>query len=223
MTRAIVLVSGGLDSTVALYWAHKEYGGALAALSFDYSQRHARELLFAAYHCVKLHVPHRVIHLPWFSDFRSSALTNPELPVPHIRDVLGHPQPVTYVPFRNLLLLTIGAQYAEEYGAEDVVYGAQLHDLYGYWDAAAEFVRRLNAVFELNRLARIRVVAPLAGNSKGDNVKLGLQLGVDFTHTWSCYKGLEKHCGSCPTCAERRKAFVDAGVPDPTVYADEGR
>jgi len=216
---SVVIVSGGIDSTTVLYRQHS-LGEKLLGLSFRYGQRHDFELKFATHHCEFLGVPQIIVELPWMKDLRSSALTNRNIAVPDIREVLGHPQPVTYVPFRNLLFLTIAAQFAEDRGAQRVVYGAQLHDLYGYWDTTVEFVDRARNLFQLNRLHRIEIEAPLAGNTKAENILLAVSLGVDLRMTFSCYMGFARHCGKCATCAERRKGFLDAGVKDPTDYAD---
>ena len=224
--KAVVIVSGGIDSSVALYWAANE-GFDTRPICFMYGQRHLREIMYAREQVEELRRAQtskrragllEIIEIPWMNSLKSSALTNPEIPVPSIKEVLGHPQPVTYVPFRNLLFLTIALQFAEDVNASSVVYGAQLHDLYGYWDATREFVERLNALVTLNRQHRISVVAPLADNSKAGNILLGKELGVNFALTYSCYVGRPRHCGICPTCAERKKGFIDAGVVDPTSY-----
>lgn len=146
-----------------------------------------------------------------------SALTDPGIRVPELRRISGRDrrQPVTYVPHRNLVLLSLASAYAEARGIRDVYYGAQAQDEYGYWDCTMEFVERLNKLLSLNRKKSIRVHAPFAGMRKADVVKLGLDLGVDFAQTWTCYRGAERPCGKCPSCVERARAFRDAGVSDP--------
>jgi 7-cyano-7-deazaguanine synthase len=124
-------------------------------------------------------------------------------------------QPPTYVPNRNMVLLSLAAAYAETVGAETVFYGAQAQDEIGYWDCTLEFVERLNAVLSLNRGRKITVRAPFADMRKSDVLRLGLELGVDYARTWTCYRGAEKACGTCPSCVERSKAFETVGVPDP--------
>lgn len=218
----VVIVSGGIDSTVALRQVVRREGAySVRALGFLYGQKQARELNYARAQCDLLRVPYTLVYIPWLERFKSANIDK-SVPVPSIKEVLGHPQPSTYIPSRNLLFLTIACQFAEESGAHVVVYGAQLHDLYGYFDTTQEFVDRLNSVLELNRLHRIVIMAPLAFNSKGDNIRLGHTLGVDFSKTYSCYEGREFHCGVCATCAERMKGFQDAGVLDPTVYEGIG-
>jgi len=124
-------------------------------------------------------------------------------------------QPSTYVPNRNMTLLSLAAAYAESRGCDRVYYGAQAQDEYGYWDCTTEFVERINAVFALNRRDAVHIEAPFVGKSKAECVALGLELGVDFGHTWSCYRGAKVPCGECPTCVERATAFAASGVPDP--------
>jgi len=114
-----------------------------------------------------------------------------------------------------MIFLSLAVAFAESRECSVVFYGAQAQDEYGYWDCTPDFVERLNAVLSLNRRAPLRIEAPLVAKDKAECVKMGLALGVDFLHTWSCYRGEERPCRVCPTCVERRKAFEAAGVPDP--------
>lgn len=216
--RAVVIVSGGIDSVVALHWADVRFSNEVRAIGFYYGQRHKRELFFAQAQCDKLSIQLEVVSLLWLPQFKSSALTNLEMKVPNAEEVRGQSQPLTYVPFRNLLFLTIAAQFAEDLGAEHVVYGAQHGDLYGYWDCTDEFVSKLNDLWRLNRLHTITLNAPLSANSKAMNIRLGTDLGVDFRLTYSCYEGRALACGRCPTCVERKNGFLSANIEDPTVY-----
>ncbi len=152
--------------------------------------------------------------------FASSALVADGLSIPDITQVANNPQPVTYVPNRNMIFLALAAAYAETAGAKVVYYGAQSHDMYGYWDTTADFLQRLNDLFALNRKTPIQVNAPFVNYTKTDILRRGLKLGVDYSQTWSCYKGQEKACGKCPTCAERLQAFANVGIPDPLPYAN---
>tara|TARA_R110001592_G_scaffold48182_6_gene152025 strand:- start:76 stop:570 length:495 start_codon:yes stop_codon:yes gene_type:complete len=127
-------------------------------------------------------------------------------------------QPPTYVPNRNMMLLSMAAAYAEAHGITDVYYGAQAQDEYGYWDCTRTFLERINNVLVLNRKAPVTVHAPFVAFSKGDTVKKGIALGVDFTQTWSCYRGREEACGTCPTCVERLNAFAANHTKDPIPY-----
>ena len=223
--KAVVLVSGGLDSTVLLHAVVKEWGAEnVHALNLDYGQRHAIELAYAVHNTREVKVPLTCMRLDQvFSHFKGSALLDPKIAVPNIKDVLGHPQPVTYVPFRNTIFLSIALGFAESHGASAVYYGAQLHDEYGYYDTTQEFIDRINSIALLNRLNQIKIIAPLAKNKKADNIRLGLELAVDFSKCWSCYDpkkraGNNYACGTCPTCSERLKGFKEVGQEDPLPY-----
>ncbi len=218
---AVVLVSGGLDSTVLLHHVAKELSRMpIHALSFNYGQRHVRELACAEWQAETVGVAeYRVIELAYLRNVLAGASTlmadGP--PVPDLKDIEDSEtdQPSTYVPNRNMMLLSIAAAYAEAHGISDVYYGAQAQDEYGYWDCTAEFLERINAVLTLNRRDAITIHAPQVRASKADNVQRGIALDVDFAHTWSCYRGEDTPCGTCPTCVERAKAFEAVGVSDP--------
>ncbi|NJN54567.1 MAG: 7-cyano-7-deazaguanine synthase [Anaerolineae bacterium] len=151
--------------------------------------------------------------------FAHSALVDEGTAVPAIQDVLGDPQPATYVPNRNMIFLALAAAYAETNGVSDIYYGAQQHDMYGYWDTTPQFLAGLNDVYSLNRKTPIHIQAPFVQRSKADILRLGFEMGVDYSQTWSCYEGQEVACGRCPTCGERLQAFAEVGVVDPIVYA----
>jgi len=138
--------------------------------------------------------------------------------VPDVAAVMGDPQPPTYVPNRNMIFLALAAAYAETNDVADIYYGAQSHDMYGYWDTTPEFLAQLNQVYGLNRKTAVQIKAPLVNHSKTDILRLGLELEVDYAQTWSCYEGQETACGRCPTCAERLKAFANVGLVDPLPY-----
>ena len=131
---------------------------------------------------------------------------------------MGDPQPPTYVPNRNMIFLALAAAYAESLHVNTVVYGAQRHDVYGYWDTTPDFLAQLNQVYALNRKTPVRIEAPFVQYSKADILRIGLELDVDYGQTWSCYAGGDAACGRCPTCAERLKAFEEVGIPDPVPY-----
>jgi 7-cyano-7-deazaguanine synthase len=218
---AVVLLSGGIDSTVLLYRVAKTlHAEPIHVIAFNYGQRHARELACAEWQANKVGVAKfELIELAFLPGVLSGASTlmadGPD--VPRLAELAEHEtdQPPTYVPNRNMMLLSIAAAYAEAHGICDVYYGAQAQDEYGYWDCTADFLECINAVLSLNRRDAITIHAPLVNASKADNVREGLQLGVDFARTWSCYRGGEKPCDECPTCVERRNAFANAGIPDP--------
>ena len=222
MEPAVVLLSGGLDSTVLLQYVIKELEHApVYALSFDYGQKHRRELEMARWQAGSLPQvrEHQVVDLRSLQALYAgaSALVAGGPAVPELVDVAPteRDQPPTYVPNRNMILLAVAAAWAESRNCRVVFYGAQAQDEYGYWDCTAGFVERINAVLGLNRRQPVQVVAPFAGQRKAEGVRLGIRLGVDFRQTWSCYRGGERPCKTCPTCVERTNAFAEAGVVDP--------
>lgn len=220
---AVVLLSGGLDSTVLLHQVrHAWCSGPLHALSFDYGQRHARELACArAQAALAGCTAHTVIPLDFFAPLvaQGTALVKGGADVPDL-SALGPEalrQPPTYVPNRNMILLSLAAAYAEVHGIADLFYGAQAQDEYGYWDCTTDFLAAINRVLSLNRSQPVRVHAPFVAASKAQGVRLGITLGVDFAQTWSCYRGGDAPCGTCPTCVERATAFRENGIADPLV------
>lgn len=218
---AVVLLSGGIDSSVLAHYVTRTLGCApMRALSFHYGQRHARELECARFQARAAGAAsHELIDLCFLGPMLrgGSTLINGGAPVPDLRDLpeTALDQPPTYVPNRNMMLLSIAAAYAEACGIREVFYGAQAQDEYGYWDCTRAFLDRMNNVLALNRREPVRVCAPFIEKRKSKTVRLGLELGVDFAQTWSCYRGEARPCGTCPTCVERRNAFREAGAEDP--------
>ena len=221
MDSAVVLLSGGVDSTTLLHdLKRREQIPALYALSIVYGQRHAREIACAEYQAAAAGaILHRVVDLSVFANVVTggTALTSGPLAVPDYAQLSAEDlcQPPTYVPNRNMLLLALAAAYAEARGVQAVFYGAQTQDRYGYWDCTAEFVERLNAVLALNRKKAVTVHAPYCGMRKAAIIRIGVSLGVDYGHTWTCYRGGLTPCAACPACVERAAAFREAGLPDP--------
>lgn len=221
MSKCVVPVSGGIDSTVILNWVASEHH-EIHAVSFNYGQRHLKkEMMCAEKNCNTVNVKsHKIINLDFFKDIvTTSSLTNMDIDVAKTRDVLGDPQTVNYVPNRNMMLLSICTAYAESLGADTVYHGAALIDSQaGFWDGSVEFLRAINDVNKLNRRDRIEIVAPLITKSKKDIIELGINLKVDFSDTWTCYEGEHQACGQCTACSSRIKGFMDAGVVDPIEY-----
>jgi 7-cyano-7-deazaguanine synthase len=223
MHQAVVLLSGGMDSATLLHAVCRRRGmRRVCALSFDYGQKHARELSMARRQARAAGVrEHRVLDCRFLGALVAggSALTDDAIPVPDLADLAAtqEDQPPTYVPNRNMILLALSSAFAEAQGIADVFYGAHRQDRYGYWDCTPEFVSRLNGALALNRRNPIRIHAPFARMLKADIVRLGIELGVDFARTWSCYRGGRRPCGACPTCVERAGAFRAADVIDPLV------
>lgn len=220
MQNALAIVSGGMDSVTMLHYLKKRNNKNPAVLTFTYGQKHSREIDFAKYQVDLLGCPsHKIVDLSLLSPaFESSALVSRTIEIPDIASVSGDPQPPTYVPNRNMIFLAIAAAYAETLNINEIYYGAQAHDLYGYWDTTPQFLERINDLLSLNRKNRILIHAPLIHFSKSDVLRLGLELGVNYAKTWSCYQGNIKACGKCPTCAERLSAFKEVGIADPLEY-----
>lgn len=222
---AVILLSGGLDSTVLLHYVAKRLGRTpIHALSFHYGQKHSLELEMARRQAAAAAVAeHLVLDIAVFAELAKSASTlvmgGGETPDLATLSAAERRQPPTYVPNRNMILLALAAAAAEARGIEEVYYGAQAQDEYGYWDCTADFLERINRLLALNRVRPVRVLAPFVALKKAEEIRLAAELGVDLGRTWSCYRGAALHCGLCPTCVERRAAFRAAGVPDPTRYA----
>ncbi len=221
---AVVLVSGGLDSAVLLHYVKRDLERApIHALSFDYGQRHAKELECARWQADAADTAaHRIIDISYLAGLvkGASALVQGGKVVPNLRDLHASDldQPPTYVPNRNMILLSTAVAYAEAHDIQDVFYGAQALDEYGYWDCTQDFLTRFNNVLALNRRTTVTVHAPFIHQKKVESVRLGVRLGINFGYTWSCYRGGERACGKCPTCVERLNAFREAGITDPIPY-----
>lgn len=221
MRTAVVLLSGGMDSATLLHYVKRRLKTqAVFALSFDYGQKHSRELAMARWQARAANASeHRVVDIGFLRQLitGASALTDSSIQIPDLSTLSREErrQPSTYVPHRNLMLLSIASAYAEAKGCANVFYGAHAQDAYGYWDCSREFVAGLNRVLARNRRTRIVIRAPFTGISKAGILKIGLRLNVSYAHTWSCYRGGRHPCGSCPTCVERSAAFHKLGQTDP--------
>jgi 7-cyano-7-deazaguanine synthase len=216
--KVVVLLSGGLDSVTALHDALQQHE-VVAALSFDYgAKHHAQELPMAAGQCRLIGIPHSVAPLGFIAEeFQSDLLSSGgTIPDGHYEE---ESMKSTVVPFRNGIMLAIAAGFAESRGAEGVVIAAHSGDHAIYPDCRESFMEPMARAIREGTYARIVLLRPFIAKDKAGIVRRGVELGVDFSRTWSCYKGKEAHCGTCGTCVERREAFLLAGVPDPTVYA----
>lgn len=214
---SVVLVSGGMDSVTALYHA-RAAGPVTAGLSFDYGSKHNhRETPCARWHCEKLGIRHQTVTLDFIDRLFASDLlrSGGEIPDGHYaQENMKH----TVVPFRNGIFLSVAAGYAESLGADELVIAAHAGDHAIYPDCREPFLAAMARAVEEGTYARLRIIRPFVGIDKAAIVRRGTELGVDFSMTWSCYKGLDTHCGVCGTCVERREAFLLAGLPDPTAY-----
>lgn len=215
---ALIVYSGGLDSTVLLHKLAAE-NRADGALWVNYGQRHARELECAKFNCEKLGVKLDIADLsalqPLFGD---NALTQKSVEVPE-GGYADENMKTTVVPNRNMILVAVAAARAIAIGTDSVAYAAHSGDHAIYPDCQeTNSPTPSTASCASATTSRLGSNAPFVDMTKADIVKLGAELGVDFARTWSCYKGGKFHCGKCGTCTERREAFELAGVPDPTVY-----
>ncbi|MEG3088118.1 7-cyano-7-deazaguanine synthase QueC [Sphingomonas sp. PB4P5] len=221
-TYAVVLISGGLDSMVSAARA-REDGHRILALSIDYNQRHQVELA-AARRIATLLGAERHIVLPLdLSAFGGSALTA-DIDVP--KDGVQPGIPITYVPARNTIFLSLALGWAEAMGARDLYIGVNALDYSGYPDCRPEFIAAFENLAELATKAGVegapfRIQAPLQHMTKADIVREAARLGLDAGLSWSCYDPApgSVHCGQCDSCRLRSKGFEDAGLPDPTIYA----
>ncbi len=213
----LVLLSGGLDSGVALWWAEHEHRVKLA-LSFDYGSNHAkRELECAALQTNALGIPHYIIDLSSVSKHLNSALLKGADAIPTASyDTENMKQ--TVVPFRNGIFLAIAAGIAESAECDGIVIAAHSGDHAIYPDCRETFMQAMQSAVSEGTYAHLQLLRPFINKNKADIVRLGASLGINFTHTYSCYKGGIRHCGLCATCRERRQAFQEAGIADPTEY-----
>lgn len=219
--KVLVLLSGGMDSVTALHWAAREHE-VVGAVSFDYGSKHNhKEIPMAAWHAAQLGVKHDVIALDFVSRLFASDLlqTGGEIPDGHYEaESMKH----TVVPFRNGIMLAIACGLAESRGAEALVIAAHSGDHAIYPDCREPFMQAMADAMKHGTYAEVALLRPFIDCDKMEIVRRGMALGVNYAQTWSCYKGGEIHCGRCGTCVERREAFIEADVADPTPYEDTG-
>jgi len=220
--RAVVIYSGGMDSSVLLYDLLLRQGFEVKALGVNYGQRHAKELYAAKRIAEKLGVEYRVADLRALRQFmQGSSQTDAAVEVPD-----GHYEEgtmrKTVVPNRNSIMLNVAAAWAISLKYDAIAYAAHAGDHAQYPDCRPAFVNAMRNLLSTVDWSPLELLAPFSDMSKADIARLGADIGVPFEETWSCYKGLEKHCGFCGTCQERVWAFQAAGVLDPTVYEAGG-
>jgi 7-cyano-7-deazaguanine synthase len=218
MKKAVVLLSGGLDSSIAIHLAKSE-GFEVYALSFDYGQKHNKELECAKATVQKVGAKEYNTVTLQLNLWGGSSLTDPKMEVED-GDVTRTDVPQTYVPARNMVFLSVAASYAEAIGAQDIYIGVSEVDYSGYVDCRKEFIEamenavNMGTVMAVEKGKKIKIHTPFINKTKAEEIKIGTQLGVDFSLTWSCYRGGEKPCGTCDSCLLRAKAFKEAGVID---------
>ena len=217
MKDSVLILSGGMDSVTLLY--DKKERIALA-VTFDYGANHnAREIPFAQLHCKRLGIRHMIIPLAFMGQyFESSLLSGADaIPEGNYDDVNMRS---TVVPFRNGIMLSVAVGLAESYGLKYVMMANHGGDHTIYPDCRPEFVEAFSEAARTGTYPGITLLCPFTNLSKGQIAALGSRLGIDYGETWSCYKGMEHHCGRCGTCVERREALAEAGITDTTVYDD---
>lgn len=227
--KSVVLAfSGGMDSTVILYKAAYNFD-TIYTVSFDYNQRHKKELENISYHIEYLKskyktktILNQVLNVPFFDQFKGSSLTDKNTNVSLTKDMLGEAQSKNYVYNRNCIFLSILTGYAESLNCKTVWYGAaQADSLAGYYDGSKEFLQKINELNSLNRKHRILIEAPLINSSKKDIIMEGISFDINWNKTFTCYQGKELSCGVCPACSLRLKGWISAKLKDPLVYENQ--
>ncbi|WP_417691290.1 7-cyano-7-deazaguanine synthase QueC [Pseudidiomarina sp.] len=217
MAKVVVIYSGGMDSFTVLHRALRD-GHEVYALSFNYGQRHVKELDVARKVTHELNVPHKVVDITAINELiANSSLTSNATDIPE-----GHYEETsmqsTVVPNRNMILLSLAIGYAVSIGAEAVYYGAHSGDHAIYPDCRPEFVQRMNEVSKIANYEPIEIAVPYLANDKAEILRDGLAMGLDYSNTWTCYNGREKACGKCGACVERLEAFAANNAVDPLSY-----
>ena len=220
MKKAIVLLSGGLDSTTALYLDKSQGFSEIYAITFLYGLKHDKELKSARTIAKTAGVKeHKIVNL-LLNQWSGCALTDPEMEV-EAGDIERNDIPSTYVPARNMVFLSVAASWADALDITDIFIGVSEVDYSGYVDCREEFIQamekaiNLGTVLGAEKKQHITIHAPFMQMSKAEEVRLGIQLGVDYSQTWTCYRGDDKPCGTCDSCLLRAKAFAEAGIEDP--------
>lgn len=217
MKDSVIIVSGGMDSITLLYDKKDEIA---LGISFDYGSNHnAKEIPFAEMHCKRLGIKHITINLDFMHQyFKSSLLQGAEaIPEGHYAD---ENMKSTVVPFRNGIMLSIAIGIAESNHLKKVLIANHGGDHTIYPDCRPQFIEAIDAAANAGTFVNVRVEAPYTNITKGDIARIGKRLGLDYTETWSCYKGGEKHCGKCGTCIERKEALQEAGIHDAMEYEE---
>ena len=221
MNSCVIIFSGGLDSTVLCYKAAAD-GFDVHALTIIYGQKHIKEIDSARKTVGLLGINHRVVDLSNINELlKGSALTDSSVDVPEVPETAEHFETLktTIVPNRNAIFLSVAIGYSESINADNVFFGAHHSDRGVYPDCRKEFVEAFEAAEKLaTDNEKLTISAPFVGMDKAEIVALGNELAVPFENTWTCYVGGEVHCGSCSACNERKRAFRESGVDDPTIY-----
>jgi 7-cyano-7-deazaguanine synthase len=214
--KVVVIYSGGMDSFTLLHQVLAE-GKRVYALSFNYGQRHAKELHYAQKVCDDLGLPHKIVDITAIHQLLLGSSLTDDIDVPE-----GHYEEdsmkSTVVPNRNMVLLSLAIAYAVSIGADRVYYGAHGGDHAIYPDCRPEFVARMSAVSRIANYQPVSIEAPFLHHTKTDILNIGFALGLNYGRTWTCYNGRDRACGKCGACQERLEAFRNVGRVDPMVY-----
>lgn len=213
---SVIILSGGMDSVTLL---HQEKSRIALAVSFDYGSNHnSRELECAGWQCRSLNIPHLIIPLTFMHDYFQSSLLSGADEIPK-GEYDTENMKSTVVPFRNGIMLAVACGLAESRKLKHVMMANHGGDHAIYPDCRPEFTKAMSEAMAAGTYEKVTLIDPFTHLSKSDIAKLGVALGVDYSHTYSCYCGGEEHCGECATCRERKLAFAEAGVNDPTKYS----
>ena len=223
--KAITVLSGGLDSTVATAYCQGKYD--IQALTFDYGQKSAQmEIQSARKICENLNIKHTVIELPWLKNLGHSALTTDE-EVPQLefeeldqKDICHETALKVWVPGRNIVFTAIATSYAEDIGAEKIIVGWDLEEAATFPDNSREFLEAYNRVLEIGSISDVIIEAPLIDKNKKEIVQLGVKIDAPIDLSYSCYMGDEEHCGVCESCMRRKRAFESVGETDKVIYKE---
>lgn len=233
MSKVVIVYSGGMDSTVLLHMAADARYTDIHTISFDYGQRHRREL-----DCIQKQIQHvkekysinvynTVLDVSYIKNIATKcSLTNHSIANPNVKEMAGDAQPVSYVPFRNMMFLSIACAYAETNECNTIWYGAaQADSLAGYWDGSNEFITYVNNLISLNRKFKPVINAPLITASKKQIIETGVNLGVNFANTWTCYSNRDDGLADAdtPSSSLRLRGFIEAGYRDPIQYLQQDK
>jgi 7-cyano-7-deazaguanine synthase len=214
--KVVVIFSGGMDSFTVLHRALKD-GKEVYALTFDYGQKHVKEIACASKVCQQLGVAHKVIDISSINQLLAGSSLTDDIDIPE-----GHYEAEsmksTVVPNRNMILLSLAVGYAVSVEAAQVYYGAHSGDHAIYPDCRPEFVMKMNEVCQIANYQAVEIFSPYLANSKSDILTDGLKMGLRYDDTWTCYNGRAQACGKCGACQERLEAFADNNVTDPLAY-----
>ncbi|MBA6293885.1 7-cyano-7-deazaguanine synthase QueC [Colwellia sp. MB3u-70] len=215
-SKVVVIFSGGMDSFTVLHRALKD-GKEVYALTFDYGQKHVKEIACASKVCQQLGVAHKVIDISSINQLLAGSSLTDDIDIPE-----GHYEAEsmksTVVPNRNMILLSLAVGYAVSVEAAQVYYGAHSGDHAIYPDCRPEFVMKMNEVCQIANYQAVEIFSPYLANSKSEILTDGLKMGLRYDDTWTCYNGREQACGKCGACQERLEAFADNKVTDPLAY-----